>query len=418
MARGVILFKGIKNLLTLDKMERKDGRYITSEDIKVIRHGCILSVKGKVLWVGPEKNVTSKLLQKFDLKAKDIKTIDLKAHTLMPAFVESHTHLVFAGNRRHEFEMRMQGASYQEIAQSGGGILSTVQKTRQSSLQQLIQSAQLRANEFVKQGVATLEVKSGYGLNRPHEIKMLQCARAITGPKVVTTYLGPHAIPADSSSCEDYFSKVLHDLHDIGDRQLADRVDIFIERGFFSLEQAKRYIDHAKALGFAITIHADQLTRQGGVDLGIRRGATSVDHAIQVNAHDIRKLARSSTTAVLLPAADFYLQMKYPPARKMIDAGVRVALATDFNPGSSPTQEIQFVGLLSRLEMKMTLPEVIAAYTYNAACALGLEKRVGSLVSGKSCDFIVLECDWQDLFYSVGERPVSQTWRLGKRLDS
>lgn len=410
------LFKNIGTLLTLENaVNKKSGRKISAEDLSIVKNAALLEKNGRILWVGRESDL------KFDqvrslVDVSEVKEIDLTGATCLPAFVECHTHLVHAGDRRHEFELRNQGVSYLEIAQRGGGILSTVRATRESVLGDLAAESQLRLNRFVAQGVTTCEVKSGYGLNLETELKMLEVARALRGCDIVTTFLGPHAFPANLNK-EDYFRNIMNEmLPQVAKSGLADRVDIFIEQGFFTKEQGIEYFKEAQSLGLQIVAHVEQMSHQGGARAALEHEALSVDHVVHLSNEDIQAVAHSNTVAVLLPAADFYLKIPYPKARALIDAGARVALATDFNPGSSPTQDLSFVGVLARLEMKMTLPEVLVAYTYNAACALKREDLVGALTPGRRADFIVLSDDFESLFYQVGYHPIAQVYRGGEKV--
>ena len=310
----------------------------------------------------------------------------------------------------------MKGASYQEIANQGGGILSTMKATRKAPLKELIDSGQERVNRHISQGVTTIEVKSGYGLNKKTEEKMLQAAGKLKKARIVPTYLGAHAIPSNFEGEWDYLEQLKKDLKEIKAKKLSERVDIFIEKGYFTLKSSKEYLEYAKSLGFKVTIHADQLNRTGATQLAVELEALSADHVICCKSSDIKKMAQSETVAVMLPAADFYLQCDYPNAREIIDQGASFALATDFNPGSSPTQNIQLVGLLSRLKMKMTLPEVIVGLTYGGAKALGLEDKVGALLPGYQADFFLSDYAWDQLFYDLGEKKVGQTFVGGKKV--
>lgn len=407
-----VLLKNISTLLTLQGAAAKGGRHVKEEDLGVHSDQSLLIEKEKIAWVGP----TKKLPREF-AKKKTLRELNMKGKTVLPGFIESHTHLVFAGDRAAEFEMRNQGVSYQEIAARGGGILSTMRNTRKASVAELAQSGQQRADHFVSQGVTTLEIKSGYGLSLKDEVKVLQAAQKITGPRTLKTFLGAHALPPEFKTYEAYLDYLaLKVLPVIKKKKLATRVDVFIEKGFFPPEASEKYLRQAQALGFDVLVHADQLSLSGGTDVAVRIGALSGDHLLQVTDSEIHKLAKSETTCMLLPAADLYMKCKYPPARQMIDAGARVALATDFNPGSSPTQDLNLVGLLARLEMKMTLPEVIAAYTVGAAYALNLQQEVGSLEVGKSADILCIESDWRTLFYNVGKSEKKLVFSRGRKI--
>lgn len=410
---GIIL-QNISELLTLKGASQKEGRRILEADLTLQKKQTVVAEKGRIVWVGSH----SKLPKEYARK-KTLKEYDMKGMTVLPGLVECHTHLVFAGNRAAEFEMRNQGVSYQEIAARGGGILSTMKSTRKASFAALVESAQYRANQFIAQGVTTLEIKSGYALNAKDELKMLEAAGAVQRLRTVKTFLGAHALPPEFQSYEEYLDFLREKvLPVVKKKNLADRVDVFIEKGFFPVEASKRYLQAAKNMGFDVIAHADQLSLSGGSDVAVEVGALSGDHLLQVSSKEIEKLAKSEVTCVLLPAADLYMKTKYPPAREMIEAGARVALATDYNPGSSPTQDVNFVGLLARLEMKMTLSEVIAAYTVGSAYALNLQNEVGSIEVGKSADFMCTEQEWSTLFYSVGERSPSAVFSRGKQIFS
>jgi len=334
----------------------------------------------------------------------------------LPGFVESHTHLVFSGDRSHEFELRNQGVSYQEIAKKGGGIKSTMKSVRKSSPIELLKLAQKRVDSFTKQGVTTLEIKSGYALDKKNEVKMLKVIQSLVGPKIISTYLGAHAVPPEFDSSKKYLDFIKKEMLPLIKKQsLANRVDMFIEKGYFSKMEAKSYYELAEELGFQLAAHTEQLSRSGGYEV-LLGGAHSVDHMIELSKTDILKVAKSNLTSVLLPGADYYLKTPYPKARDLIDAGARVALATDFNPGSCPTQDISFIGNLARLEMKMKLHEVIAAYTIGGAHALGLQNEVGSLEAGKKADFVTFHDSWKSLFYQVGYHPIHQTYRNAKKI--
>ena len=404
-----ILYTDISELLTLAQAQAKKGRRIQEEDLDFHQKMAILVDQGKIAWIGPQKKIP-----RAWASAK-IKEKSLKGSTVLPGFIECHTHTVFAGSRSAEFELRNRGVSYQEISAKGGGILSTVKATREISAADLLKKTQARVQEFLRQGVTTLEIKSGYGLSLKDELKCLKVIQEISKIKTVSTFLGAHAKPPEFNSYEEYLIFLGDEvLPVIRKKKLAERVDIFIEKGFFPLEASRIYLQKAQALGFAVTIHADQLSLSGGTQAAVDLRALSADHVIQIQLPEIKKIAMSETTAVLLPAADLYMKCAYPPARALIDAGARVALATDFNPGTSPTQDINLVGLLARLEMKMTLPEVINAYTLGAAYALGKQKQRGSLEVGKDADFLCIDGAWTDLFYSAGSTLVRQVILDGK----
>lgn len=364
---------------------------------------------GIIQWIGSQNKVPKEY--------KINKTIDLKNKLVFPSFIECHTHTVFAGSRAEEFELRNQGTSYLEIAQKGGGILSTMKATRKASANELLRLAQARVDIFSKQGVSTLEIKSGYALDLKNEIKMLEILKKIKGPRIVSTFLGAHARPPEFSDNAGYLQYLSNKvLPVIKKKNLSKRVDIFIENKFFEQAESLVYLKSAIDLGFDITIHANQLSLSAGAELALDLAAKSADHLIHLDDNLIGALAKSKTIAVLLPTADLYMKCAYPPARKLIDAGACVALATDYNPGSCPSQDLSLVGLLARLEMKMSLPEVFMAYTANAARALGLEDHEGALEVGKTANFICTDAELSDFFYSAGNMPAHLLFIRGKEI--
>lgn len=406
------LFTDIQKIYTLEKAAKQQARKVDHSSLSPISDAAILVENGRIVWLGSQKNIPKKLV-----KSK-CKKVSLKQQIVLPGLVECHTHSVFAGDRANEFTQRLAGVSYLEIAQQGGGILSTVNQTRKATMNDLIQSTQNHIQDFLRQGVTTLEIKSGYALNLKDEVKMLSAIQKISTnkkmPQIIPTFLGAHALSPEFNDYDSYLNYLVSDvLPIIKKKKLSQRVDIFIEKGFFGKSSGKQFLLQAKQMGFDIVVHADQLTLSGGAEVAVELQALSADHVIQINDKVIGKLANSNVTAVLLPAADFYMRCAYPPARKLIEAGARVAVATDFNPGSSPTRDLSFTGLLARMNMQMTPAEVIVAYTIGASYALGLQDHIGSLEVGKNANFICTNKDIESLFYQVGSTPVSQVFREG-----
>lgn len=382
---------------------------IHSDFTTISPHQAMLVHRGIIKWIGPQAHVPKS-------KAKVTK-INLKNQKVFPSFIECHTHSIFAGSRAEEFELRNTGVSYLEIAARGGGILSTVKKTRAATEKELLASGQARVNRFMRQGVSTVEIKSGYGLDTASELKMLSVAQRIKGARIITTYLGAHAKPSEFSNYQDYLNDIIKNtLPILKKKKLTNRVDIFIEKNFFESEMGRKYLAEFQKQGFDVTIHANQLSQSGGAEVALQIQARSADHVIQLSEDTIQAFGKSKTVAVLLPAADLYMKCDYPPARKLIDAGAIVALATDFNPGTSPTQDLMLVGLLARLKMNMTLPEVFQSYTVHAAQALGIAAEEGTLEIGKRANFICTEAELTDFFYSAGSVPDHQLFILGKRI--
>ena len=401
----VKVFRNIDECLTLAGASKKEGRRISEEDLSIIKDAAIVTKQDKIVWVGPTKN----LPKEYKKVANSSKGVSLKGKTVLPGFIECHTHMVFGGARGNDFEMKFQGKTYQEIADAGGGIVSTVEHTRKISEKDLLKISEDRAKNFLNQGVTTVEMKSGYGLNFKTEEKILKVINKIKSVRSVPTYLGPHAKPREIESLDKYMDQILLDLKII--KKHSKRADIFIEKNYFTIEQARKYFDAAKKLGFDVISHTNQLNPSEGARFSVEMGALSCDHLNYLNTQDMTVLAKSNTTCVFIPTADYYINVPYPPARQLIDQGARVALSTDYNPGTSPTQDIQFVGLLARKEMKMTLSEVIAAWTVNPSYALGLQNELGSLEAGKIADFVVLNSSWRDLFYQVGFNSVDTVFR-------
>lgn len=393
------IYKNINKLYTFKGFLKKEGLQPKEKDFGVIRQAALVVNKGLVLWVGNEKNLPK------DFKGR---VVDLKNKKVFPAFTESHTHLVFGGDRKKEFDLKMRGATYQEIQKAGGGISKTVRDTQKASFEELLKKAQGYVEDFKKQGVSLLEVKSGYGQDLKTELKQLKVAFSLKGLKVKPTYLALHSFKKDRGAyvkrvLEKDLSKVLKAFPKL------DRADLFVEENFFTLDDLKALVERLKQKGLSFCVHADQLSYGKGSVTAALLGALSVEHGVFIRKNEIKKLAQYKTVLNLLPAADFYLNTSYPKARDLIDAGVRVSLATDFNPGSSPTKDLSFVGGLARRQMKMSLAEVFCAYTVNASRALGVYNK-GALIKGASADFFTTEAEAQDFFYEVGHHPVEKLY--------
>ncbi|MCH2534808.1 MAG: imidazolonepropionase [Bdellovibrionales bacterium] len=389
---------------------KKQGRKVDLSDLDLKKNVCIVVDQGKIKWVGKQDKISK------ELKKQIKQTIDVKGNTVLPGFIDCHTHMVFAGSRQHEFELRNQGVSYQEINKQGGGIGSTVRATRKASLDHLTNLAQDRVKKHLSQGVTTVEVKSGYGLSLKDEIKMLKAIKNIKKVNTVSTFLGPHSLPKEFNDHQTYIDYVIDKiLPAVSKAQLADRVDIFIEKGFFTPTQADQYFKAAKSFNLGCIAHTEQLSLQNGYKTALKYDAVSLDHVIELDKAGIKTVAKSKSTAILLPIADFYLKTNYPNARALIDQGGRVAIATDYNPGSAPSQDLSLLGVLSRLEMKMKLHEVISGLTVGAAFALNKQNQIGCIDIGYQADFCVIDGDVGDLFYQIGHHPVLSTYVRGVR---
>jgi imidazolonepropionase len=318
--------------------------------------------------------------------------IDASGRFVFPSYVDSHTHLVFASSREEEFVMKIRGATYEEIAAQGGGILNSARRLRETSEDELFDRTLVRAMEIIHSGTGAVEIKSGYGLTTEDELKMLRVARRIgreTPLTVRTTFLGAHAVPKEKTK-ETYISQIIDEMIPaVAEEALADYIDVFCEQGFFSPEETRKIVERGKEYGMKPRIHANQLHRSGGVQVGVQTGALSVDHLENIGDEEIDLLKHSLVIPTALPGAAFFLGLPFPPARKMIEAGLPVALASDYNPGSSPTGNMSLITSLACIRMKMTPEEAINAATLNTAFALELGHSHGSITVGKVANIFI-----------------------------
>ena len=389
----------------------------------IIPDGAIAIDAGEIVALGP----SSRLMQEFSARQR----IDAGGKVILPGFVDPHTHLVWAGDRASEFEMRISGASYMDIMAAGGGIASTVRSTRAASLETLKQETRLRIKRMIAHGTTTAEAKSGYGLDLETEKKLLTtvCELDQEGPlQLVPTFMGAHAVPPESSLAgeagyerytEELIQEMLPAIHDWWQERFPDKilpfVDVFCEEGAFSLSQTERILEAAKALGFPLKIHADEFVGLGGTGLAVRLHASSADHLVHTPSRDIAALGASTTVAVALPGTPFGLgQREYTPASEILAAGGILALASDLNPGTAWCESMQLVIALACRYMKLTPAQAICAATINAAAALNLDDRLGSLEVGKQADLLVLDApDYRHLGYRFGINLVSMTIKRG-----
>jgi imidazolonepropionase len=384
----------------------KQGR--DQRNVSILQGGSVLIRDGRIDWVGPSAG-----LPHFG----DADVIDASGKVVLPGLVDSHTHLLFAGSREDEFEQRLEGRSYQEIAAGGGGINATVRRVRETSKDELKALARPRLERLLRFGVTTVEVKSGYGLTLVDEIKCLEAIAELNaeGPlELIATFLGAHAIPPEFANNREGYVRLLTDemLPEIARRGLAEFCDVFCETGVFSLKESDRILTRARELGFRLKLHADELTSLGGAELAARLGAVSADHLLCVSDAGIDALAEAGTVATLLPGTAFFLGKPYAPARRLIDAGVPVALASDCNPGTCPTENLPLAGTIACTQMKMLPAEAVTALTLNAAAALGRSDRVGAIGVGKQADLVIFDVpDYRHVFYHFG---VNHVWRVIK----
>jgi len=320
--------------------------------------------------------------------------IDCSGRLVYPAWCDPHTHLVYAGSREKEFVGRIKGQTYEQIAQNGGGILNSARLLHETPAEELYEQSVKRIFEIMRQGTGAIEIKSGYGLTTEDELKMLQVIQWIrqTTPLCVrATFLGAHAIPeAYKNNTAGYVDLIINEMiPQVAAEELADYIDVFCEKGFFSVEDTERILMAGIKYGLRPKIHANELGRTGGVQAGVKYNALSVDHLEHLGEEEIETLSGSETMPTLLPGASFFLNLPYAPARKMIDAGLPVALASDFNPGSSPSGNMNFIGSLACLKLKMTPQEAVNAATINAAYAMGVSDRLGSIARGKIANVFI-----------------------------
>jgi len=370
-------------------------------ELAIIRDGGMLIRDSKIDILGPSDEI--------EKNARGSEIVDARGRVVLPGFVDAHTHLVFAGNRLDDFERRARGETYEQIAKAGGGIWSTVAKTRAANDADLFTQAQKHAAWFLKGGTTTAEAKSGYGLTVEDELKILRVTRRLnqeTLLEVVPTFLGAHAIPReDRESPERYVDLVINEmLPRVAKENLAEFCDVFCERGHFDLEQAREILVAAKKLGMKLRMHADQLTNSGGAKLAAELNATTADHLEKTEGQGIAAMKSAGVQPVLLPGSVYALGSTfYPRAREMIDAGLAVVIATDFNPGSSPSPSMPMMLSLACTQMKMSPAEAIAASTINAAYSIGRGHKTGSLEIGKLANFAIFDCqDYRELAYWFG----------------
>ena len=400
-----------KQIITLNNLPLK-GK-LQDESLEIISNGGIFTENGIIRKVGDFDS----LKQQFPDSEIDLMEGE---HIALPAFVDAHTHICFGGNRANDFAMRNAGKTYLEIAESGGGIWSSVQHTRQASEDDLVNGILERVNVLLNQGITTIEIKSGYGLNVDEELKMLRAikkAQAKTKATLVPTCLSAHLKPKDfDGNSEEYLNYILEQiLPKVKDENLANRVDIFIEKSAFQPEESKNFLVKAKELGFQITVHADQFTA-GSSRIAVEVGAKSADHLEATIDEDIEFLANSNTVAVALPGASLGLGEPFSPARKILDKGGILAIATDWNPGSAPMGNLVTQASILATYQKLTTAGVLAAITFRAAYALDLEDR-GVLAEGKKADFLTYETDnFQNILYHQGSLKPKSIYINGEKI--
>lgn len=408
--KGDLLIENIGELVTVAGSTRR-GRE-AMRDIRVLSGPALVLIRdGKIVYAGPAADCPQ--------VEPEVERIDAEGHCVLPGFVDSHTHLVFGGFREDEFQWRLAGESYMSIMEKGGGIAATTTATREASAEELTQAALLHLRSMLRMGVTTMEAKSGYGLDKETELRQLEVAKRLDEMQpidVVSTYLGAHDIaPEYEGDPDGYIDFIIREMLPIvKERGLARNVDIFTEKNVFDLEQSRRLLSAAQDMGFGTKMHADEIYPLGGAGLAADLGCLSADHLLKISDKDIDKMAKSQTVSTLLPLTAFSLMDDYAPARKMIDAGCAVALASDLNPGSCFSYSIPLMIALATIYMHMSVEEAVTALTINAATALGLQDEIGSIEEGKAGDVVILRYpSYKFLSYHFGMNIVETTVKGG-----
>jgi imidazolonepropionase len=410
------LITGISQLATLRGPAPRRG--VALGNLGLVKNAAVLMENGVIVAAGVRPKVEA------HPQARAAQQFDAGGRVVLPGFVDSHTHLIHAASRAEEYELRIRGASYEEIAKRGGGILNSVSKLRAASADSLKERALVALKQFAAYGTTTLEAKSGYGLDLVSEVKILQLHQDLNDEQpleIVSTLLGAHVLPREFRGSPAGGKKYVEFLTDklipeVAQQKLAEFCDVFCERGAFSVAQSRQILEAGKRHGLQPRIHAEQLSHIGATRLAVDLEAVSCDHLEKINSADIRALAKSHTVATLLPGCDFHLGLKhYAPARALIDAGAILSLATDYNPGTSPTMSMPIVLSLACTQLRMTPAEAIAAATINAAYALRRHERIGSLEPGKQADLAIFEVDdYREIPYYFGMNNCHTTIKRGQ----
>ena len=400
----------IKNTTIVTPLGRNAVKGAAMSELKTIEDGCIVIEDGVITYAGPMKGSPK----------VDFPEIDAKGNVSLPGFVDSHTHLIFGGFRPDEFGWRLKGDTYMSIMKRGGGIQSTVDATRATSKEELEKKAQWFIDRMSETGVTTVEAKSGYGLDTPTELKMLEVIEELAKKKdqkvnMVATFLGAHAVPREyAGRTGNYVDLMIEEMLPLM-KGKAKCCDVFCEKNVFEIEDSRRLLNAAKEMGYKIKLHADEIVTLGGAELAAELGALSADHLLHVSDEGVRRMAEAGVVATLLPLTAFALKEPFAPARKFIEAGAAVALATDLNPGSCFSGSIPLTIALACIYMGMSIEETITALTINGAAALGMADTVGSIEVGKQGDIVLLGCDnYHILPYYVGVNCVKTTIRAGR----
>ena len=405
-----VLFKNIKELI---QVRESSVNFLSGKEMSIlptIKNAFLLVKDGVISDYGIMKNCPE----------IDIKTIDATGKMILPSWCDSHTHLVYAGNREDEFVDRINGLSYAEIAKNGGGILNSAKKLQQTSEEDLYNQSKIRLEEIIQLGTGAVEIKSGYGLTKDAELKMLRVIEKLKENyflEIKATFLGAHALPSEYKNNKSGYLQMLIDdiLPTIEKENLADFIDIFCETGYFSVDDTQQILKAGKKHGLIGKIHVNQFTAIGGIKAGIDNNVLSVDHLEEMRTEDIEVLKNTKTMPVALPSCSYFLSIPYTPARKMIEAGLPLALATDYNPGSTPSGNMNFVVSTACIKMKMTPEEAINAATVNGAYAMNLLEKVGSITKGKFANLILTKeiNSYNFIPYSFGNHCIEKVFLKG-----
>jgi len=406
----MILIKNIGQLVTVGGSEPKKGKKMN--DLNIINNAYLIIENDKIIDFGKINKLEN--LSKYD------EIIDAEQKVILPGFIDPHTHFVFAGDRSQEFKMRLKGIPYIEILKKGGGILSTVKATRRASYDDLLNQSNKRIDKFLSYGVTTVEGKSGYGLDKNTEVKQLKVMQELNKRNdidIVSTFLGAHAVPKEyKGQSEEYIDFVINEvLPEVSEKKLAEFCDVFCDDGAFSYQESEKLLNSAKEHGLKLKIHADEIKNTKASELAGKLNTVSAEHLLKASDDGLRSIKENNVIAVLLPLTAFSLQEEYADAKKMIEMGIPVALASDLNPGSSYSQSIPLLLSLAVMYMGMTPEEAITALTINAASAINREKEIGSIKKGKKADLILLNTtDFNHLFYNFGVNLVDKVYKNGR----
>lgn len=410
-----LFIRGASQLVTLAGSSGAPLAGKAMNQLNIIENGSVWIEKGVIQKVGTDQE----LMELYKDRLNEAEVLHATGQLVMPGLIDPHTHLVYAGSREKEFEMRLQGSTYMEIMNAGGGIHATTSATRKADHEQLFLESKRRLDQFLQHGVTTVEAKSGYGLSLEHEIKQLEVAKELNEKHpvdVVSTFMGAHAIPALYREDPDAYVQIVMDemIPEVARRQLAEFNDVFCERGVFTPEQSKRILEAGLAHGLLPKIHADEIEPYQGAELAAEIGCVSADHLLRASDEGIRAMAERGVVAVLLPGTAHFLMAEMASGRKMIDSGLAVALSTDCNPGSSPTTSLPLIMSLACMNMGMTPAETIVAVTINAAHAIKRGHEIGSIEEGKKADLVIFDVpNYIHLVYQYGMNHVQTVIKDG-----